>query len=262
MSTAISFDSNSLQTASILTADISHESLPAKSANMFALSHANKSVIPFVSYSDRTIKVSGKIIGSSIADLDSKLDTFRGYFRGTDKNLDIDYNGSTRRYIATVNGISIERPGGLQYANFDIEFICTEPFGRNTSVTTPSSSFSPSAAGRTSSAYTDAHTFLGTAPYQLPVITITLTAVTGGTGFLSFGNSGNNQGITITGQTFVNGDVIEIDCANKTVKKNGVAIDFLGAFPEFPPGAQSMAYADGFTTRTFTISVTYYPMWL
>lgn len=260
--TAVSFDSNDLQTSSIITSQIDAASIPEKDAKLYSLAHANASKIPFTSYPSKKIVISGKLIASSIANMDALEDTFKSYFRGTDKNLDIGFNGGTRRFIATVNSIAIDRPGGLQFANFTIEFVCTQPFGQATSVTTPSSSFSPSAAGRTSGSYTDAITFTGTAPYQLPVITITITAVTGGTGYLAVGNSGNNQGITITGQTFVATDVIEIDCKNKTVKKNGVAIDFLGAFPEFPPGAQSLSYSDGFTTRTFTIAVTYYPLYL
>jgi len=257
MSTNVTFDGNDLQTDSILTAEIDHASIPVKDAKLYSLAHANRSAIPYVSYPSRSIKLSGKIIGTSIADLDSKLDTFRAYFRGTDKNLDIDYNGSTRRYIATLNGLSIDRPGGLAFANYSAEFLCTEPFGRNTSATT-----ALSASNRTSNSYTDTHTFLGTAPYQLPVITITIDSVTGGTGYLNFGNSANGQSITITDQTFAAADVIEIDCENKTVKKNGVEIDFIGAFPEFEPGSQDFSYSDGFTTRQFDITVTYYPMWL
>lgn len=257
MATGISFDENDLQTANILTAEISHENNPNKDAPMSPLAHSNRSNIPFVNYPSRSIRISGKIIGSSIADLDSRIDDFKAYFLGTDRNLDIDYDSGTRRYIATANAVSIDRPGGLSYANFSVEFICTRPFGRNTSSTDALSE-----TGRTNAAYTDPHTFVGNAPFQLPIITITLTAVTGGTGFLSFSNNGNGQGITITGQTFANGDVIEIDCEEKTVKLNDELIDFMGAFPEFPPGDQSFSYSDGFTTRTFSINVDYYPYFL
>ena len=258
MSTSISFDSNSLQTSSILTASIEHASIPAKEAQMFAIAHANKSVIPYVGYPSRSIRVSGKVIGTSISNLDTLLDTFRGYFRGTDKNLDIGYGGSTRRFIATLNGLSIDRPGGLQYANFDAEFICTEPFGRNT---TTSSALS--ANGRTLSSYTDSHTFSGTAPFQLPIITIDINSITGGTGFLQFENSANGQGILITGQTFVADDLIVIDCAAKSVTLNGNDIDFLGAFPEFEVGSsQSFTTTDGFTARNYDIDVDYYPLFL
>lgn len=255
MSTNITFDGNDLQTASILTSSIQHASIPAKDMKLLSLAHANRSSIPYSNYPSRSIRISGKLVAASIAAMDALEDTFKGYFRGQDKNLDIDFNSGTRRYIATLSGLSIDRPGGLQFANFDAEFVCTEPFGRNTASTS-----ALSADNRTSAAYTDEHTFLGTAPYQLPVITITIDAVTGGTGFLKFSNSGNGQGILITGQTFAAADVIIIDCVEKSVTLNGEDIDFIGAFPEFPPGTQSFSYTDGFTTRTFDIDVDYYPL--
>ena len=257
MATSISFDGNSLQTANILTASIEHETIPIKDARMHALAHANRSVIPYVQYPSRTVRISGKVIGSSISDLDSRLDTFRSYFRDTDSNLDIGYGGSTRRYIATLNALAIDRPGGLLFANFEAEFVCTQPFGRNTTSTS-----ALSASARTSAAYNDEHTFLGTAPYQLPIITIVINSVTGGTGFLKFSNNGNGQAILISGQTFAADDEIIINCEERSVTLNGEEIDAIGAFPEFPPGAQSFSYTDGFTTRNFDIDVDYYPLFL
>lgn len=257
MATGVTFNSNSLQTSSIITGDIDHGSVPDEDIRIYALGHANRSSIAYQGYAQRKVRLRGKVVGTSIANLDSLLDTFKGYFLGKDKNLDIDYNGSTRRYIATKNSLSIDRPYGLLHASFVIEFVCKEPFGRDTSTTS-----ALSASGRTAASYVDAYTFLGTAPFQLPVITITITAVTGGTGFVKFANSTTGQAILISGQTFVAADVIVIDCENRTVTKNGVDIDFIGAFPEFPPGSQSFTYTDGFTTRTFTISVAYYKMYL
>jgi hypothetical protein len=250
--TNVSFAGNSLQTANIFVKNIDHFSLPPKSMQVLTIAHENKSAIPFTSYPNRVVLVEGVITGSSIADLDSKLDTFKNYFISQDQNLDIDYNSVTRRYIATLDTANskINRPGGLLYAEFSLQFVCTSPFGQDTASTTILT-----AAGRTLSGYVDAVTFGGTAPYQLPVITITLTAVTGGTGFLFFGNNGNGQGITISGRTFANADVIVIDCTLKTVTVNGTPVNFSGAFPEFSPGAASLGYSDGFTTRTFNITV-------
>lgn len=263
MTGAISFDSNNLQTYSptsavgIITNDIEHTDLPTKDVSLWSLANTNQSVIPYVGYPSKAITLRGAIVGSSQANLDSRIDSFKAYFLGKDKNLDIEYNGTTRRYVATATGIPIVRKEKPLWATFEISFICTLPFGKNTTATT-----ALSASGRTSSAYTDSYTFLGSAPFQLPVITITYSAVTGGASFVSFGNNGNGQGITITDQTWVASDVLEIDVANRTVKKNGVEIDFLGAFPEFAPGAQNFSYSDGFTTRTFAITVAYYQMWL
>lgn len=263
MTGAITFDSNDLQTYSgvtkvgIITNGIEHTNLPDKDIALFALANTNQSVMPYAGYPTKKITIKGAIAGSSSADVDSRIDTFKAYFNGKDKNLDINYNGTTRRYCATANSIAVTKQQKALFAEFQIEFICTLPFGKNTSATT-----ALNASGRTASGYTDSHTFLGTAPYQLPVITITYAAVTGGTGFVAFGNNANGQGITITDQTWAAADVLEIDVYNRTVKKNGVEIDFLGAFPEFAPGAQNFSYSDGFTTRTFTELVTYYPMWL
>jgi len=258
MATEVSFDGNDLQTASILISNMSgHDSMPEKEMERFSLAFSNSSTVMDPNYPSRTIQLSGKIIGTSISDLDSKLDTFKAYFRGKEKNLDIDHAGGTRRYIASLNSMSIDRPNGLSFANFDIEFFCSNPFGKATSSTS-----ALSASARTLGSYTDSHTFIGTAPYQLPVITITLNTVTGGTGHLSFSNDDTGQSINITGQSFVDDDVIEIDCVNKTVKLNGAEIDFMGAFPEFEPGSHDFTYGDGFATRNFDINVDYYALYL
>lgn len=263
MTGAVTFDSNSLQTftqasnVGIITNSIEHTDLPAKDMALYGIANTNKSAIPYVGYPTRGITIAGAIKGSSDTDLDNRIDAFKQFFLGKDKNLDIAYNGSTRRYIATVNKIGVQRQQKALFATFTIEFVCTEPFGRNTSATT-----ALNASGRTAAGYTDAYTFLGNAPFQLPLITITYAAVSGGASFVSWGNNANGQGIIVTDQTWVAADVLEIDVQNKTVKKNGVEIDFLGAFPEFAPGAQTFSYSDGFTTRTLTELVTYYPMWL
>jgi hypothetical protein len=255
--TSISFDGNSLQTANILAQNIAHEGLPMKDAKIFALSNANRSTIPYVQYPNKSIRVSGQINGSSIADLDARIDAMKAFLLGTDKNLDIDYSGTTRRYIATVNATSFERPGGLLFANWVIDFICTQPFGQNTATTSALNQ-----SGRTASSYSDVHVFLGSAPFQLPVITITFSVLTGGTAqTLFFGNNGNGQGISVT-RTWLSTDVLVIDCVNKTVTVNGSPVAFTGAFPEFPPGSQTLGYSDTFTTRTFAITVNYYPMFL
>jgi hypothetical protein len=393
--TNLTFATNSLQTANIVTAEIDHLNLPAQYQPVYPLAHADGSSIPYQGYVSRVIRISGTLIGTSIANLDALIDTFKGYFNGVDQNLDIDYNGTTRRYIATVNAITITRPGNLAYASFQVDFVCSNPFGINTANTTALSQ-----SARTNSTYTDAYTFLGTAPYQLPVATITLTSVatsvtnlianpgfetdtsgwsSGGIGtftrvttqhqsgiaagqmvnaassplsvpvantygwelynisgltvgvtytvsvwlkgnagsesvqvktlganavttslttswqkvtftfvatattdqfyvysttasatwfiddlsvvsndsaYIIWGNNGNGQTIGVT-RAFVSGDVVVIDCVAKTVTVNGVLVPYVGAFPEFPPGAQNFTYQDSFSSRTFTISVVY-----
>lgn len=399
------FDGNDLNTFNGSTGIIvqsieGHESLPAKTVAQFVLAHANRSTIPYVQYPNRPITIKGTINGSSIADLDARVDAFKYIFLGTDKNLDIDYAGSVRRFIATVNTIAVDRPGGLLAANFTIVFTCNYPFGQNTATTS-----AVSQAARTLGSYADNHTFLGTAPFQLPLWTLTLTdlissatnictnpsfetdltgwssggigtasrvttqfhagvaamqmvnaaagpltvpsantygwelfpmsglvagqtyrvslwvkgnaggetfkvssllssvqtltlttgwqqiiftftatattdqlyvwsTTVSGTWFLddlsitlnasttlSVGNGGNGQQINVT-RNWALGDVLVVDTVNRAITVNGNAVAYTGAFPEFPPGAQQLYYADGFISRTFNEVVTYYPMYL
>lgn len=259
MTGAITFNSNSIQTfnpttqVGIITDDIDLDSLADRALSIYALAHANASVIPFDSFPSKTIPVTGTIVGSSTADLDSRLDAFKAYFNGKDKNLDIEYNSSTRRFIATANGLSIKRSANKKYAKFSLQFFCTIPFGTDTSNTT-----ALNATARTGNVYSDSYTFLGSAPAQLPVVTITLTAVSStGSQQLAWGNNDTGQGIVITSSTWLAGDVLVIDCVNKTVKINGVDVDFSGAFPEFSPGSHPMTYSDTFTSRTMNENVVY-----
>ncbi len=263
MTGALTFNTYNLQTYSpvtnlgIITNTIKHTDVPGRDVALMALANSNLSVIPSNNYPSRKVSIGGVIKGSSQSDLDDRIDTFKAYFNGVDKNLDIAYGSNTRRYLATANAISVERNDKSYFATFNVEFVCSQPFGINTTATT-----ALSATGRTGASYSDAHTFIGSAPYQLPTLTVTYTAVSGGGSYVAFSNSSNGQGITITDQTWVATDILEIDTKNKTVKKNGVEVDFIGAFPEFEPGARSFTYSDGFTTRTFNVTVAYNALYL
>lgn len=259
----LTFNSNDLQTYSpttsvgILTNLIDHTNLPDKVAELYAKADANSSSIPDVNYPSKTIRIAGTIHGSTQANLDDRIDTFKGYFNGKDKNLDITYGSSTRRYIATVNSLTVSRQQKALFAAFEIQFICTQPFGVNTTATTILS-----LANSTTATYTVTPTIAGTAPYQLPVVTITLDALTGTGDYVQISNDNNGQTMILYGLGLTAGDVIIIDCVNRSVTVNGTEVDFTGTFLELEPGANSLTYTDGFTTRTVDIGIVYYKRWL
>ena len=66
----------------------------------------------------------------------------------------------------------------------------------------------------------------------------------------------------IYGQGIEAGDVIIIDCANRTVTINDEEVDYFGTFLELEPGANSITYTDGFTTRNVDVSGVYTKRWL
>lgn len=254
----ITFNSNSLQTynrgtkVGIATNKIEHTDIPDKVASLYALADTDGSSIPSLNYPSRKISIGGAIAGSTQDDLDSRIDTFKGYFRGKDLNLDIDYNGTTRRYVATPNTVSVKRMQLALYAEFAIEFICTNPFGLDTSSTSLISDLN-----KTGATYTYTPTIGGTAPFQLPIFTITLDAITGAGDYLQISNDNNDQQILLYGLGLATGNVIVIDCVERTVTVNGVEVDYYGTFLELPPGASSITYTDGFTTRTVDIVASY-----
>lgn len=254
----ISFNSNSLQTynratkVGIATNKIEHTDVPDKIASLYALADTDGSSIPSINYPSRKISIGGAIAGSTQDDLDSRIDTFKGYFRGKDLNLDIDYNGTTRRYVATPNTVSVKRQQKANYAEFAIEFICTNPFGLDTSTTSLINSLN-----YTSASLNSTPTIGGTAPFQLPVFTITLDSLTGAGDYVQISNDNNDQQILLYGLGLANGDVIVIDCVERTVTVNGNEVNYYGTFLELPPGASSITYTDGFTTRQVDIVATY-----
>ena len=164
---------------------------------------------------------------------------------------------STRRYIATVNALSISRQQKVPFAEFTVEFICTNPFGLDISPTTITNQ-----TNYTSATLTVTPTIAGSAPYQLPVITITLDSFTGTADYIQISNGSNGQEILLYGLGLEAGNVIVIDCANREVTVDGNPVDYDGVFLELSPGAGSITYTDGYDTRQVDILMTYVKRWL
>lgn len=263
MDGGLTFNTNDLQTfdpitrLGINTNQIDHTDLPTQVAELYAKADANGSSIPDINYPSKKVTIGGTIHGSSQADLDSRIDTFKGYFNGKDKNLDIVYGSSTRRYIATKNAISIQRQQKAFYAAFQVEFVCTNPFGLDTTATSINNS-----QNYTSATKNMTPTIGGSAPQQLPVFTITIDALTGTGDYIQISNDNNGQDMLVYGLGLEAGDVLVIDCANRVVTLNGDLVDYNGVFLELEPGANSITYTDGFTTRTVDIVAEYYKRWL
>lgn len=264
MDGSLTYNSNSLQTfnkatnVGINTNTINHTNVPDSIAQLYIKANANDSTVPDQEYPSKTIALAGTIHGSSQADLDDRIDTFKGYFNQRNVNLDIAYGSSTRRYTAMkANTISIDRQDKALFAKFSVELIC-KPFGFDTTTT----NLWAAKSAFTSATFTETPTIAGSAPYQLPIFTITLTAITGAGDYVQVSNDNNNQELLLYGLGLTNGDVIVIDCNQRTVTVNGVEVDYYGTFLELEPGAASITYTDGFTTRTVDVSGVYTKRWL
>lgn len=264
MNGGVTFDTHNMQTydpatnVGIITNVIDHTSAPDLLAQIYGLADTDGSSIPALNYPTRKLRLAGAIKGSTQANLDDRIDELKGWFIGKDKNLDVVYGSGTRRYIATPLTLPVIRYDKPLFATFTIDLVCTLPFGIDTSTTdlwTAKNNF-------TSATFTETPTVLGTAPYQLPVITITIDALTGAGDYVQISNDNNGQDMMIYGLGLQAGDVIVIDCVQRIVTVNGEEVDYYGTFLELSPGANSITYTDGFTTRTVDVSAVYTKRWL
>lgn len=264
MNGGLTFNTNNLQTYSpatdvgIITNVIDHTDGPDMLMSLLPLADADGSSIPAINYPSKPVALAGAIKGSSQADLDSRIDTFKSYFTGKDKNLDINYGSGTRRYIATAGVPKIQRKSRSFIALFQVPITCTNPFGLDTATT----DLWAAKNNFTGATFTETPTVGGSAPLQLPIFTITIDALTGDGDYVQISNDNNSQEILIYGQGLANGDVIVIDCVQRIVSINGDVIDYSGTFLELEPGANSITYTDGFTTRTVDVAAVYTKRWL
>lgn len=259
----LSFDSNSLQTfnrstrVGINTSKILHTNVPEKVAELYAVANASDSDVPNEDYPSKKVQISGTIHGSTQADLDDRIDTFKGYFTGRNKNLDITYGSGTRRYIVmTVNAMGVERQDKALYATFAVEFLC-KPFGYDTTPTVITNT-----TNYTGASLNLTPTIGGTAPLQKPVFTFTIDALTGAGDYLKIANDNNGQEILLYGLGLAATNVIVIDSVLEKVTVNGVEVEYYGTFLELSKGANSLTYSDGFTTRQIDIYAEYYKRWM
>lgn len=260
----LSFNSNDLQTydpttnVGIITNLIDHTDGPELEFTLLGLADADGSSIPAINSPSKAVALAGAIKGSSQADLDSRIDTFKGYFTGKDKNLDIAYGSGTRRYIATAGKPLVKRSQKSLIATFQVPIVTTNPYGLDTSPT----ALWATKNNFTSATFTETPTVGGNAPYQLPIFTITIDALTGTGDYIQISNDNNSQEIVVYGQSLEAGDVVVINCETREVTINGVLADYVGTFLELEPGANSITYTDGFATRTVDVAASYTKRWL
>lgn len=247
------FNGTSLQTNNVIVSQIKHDDLPRKKRNRYALARSNRSVTTNYQYLEKPIVIIGQIIGTSIIDLETRIEAFKlaiNSLTGDIANLDIDYNGGTRRYSCGIESLNIGRSAALFKVGFEIEFVCDQPFGVDTTTTTLANAVAVSTSPKS-----QALTVGGTAEEQLLNISYTLTSFTGAAyETLYFKNNDTGQQMSIT-RTWTNGDVVVIDCVNMSVKVNGVETDYGGVFPPFMPGSRTLVITDNWSARSGSLTV-------
>lgn len=253
---AVKFNSNDInEVPGVWLYNYTATDLPERDINIHKLARRSLSIVTSAEYTQKVIPVLLKVCSGDRQDTEATLTEIKGLLQAQNGTLEVLQSDRLFQYTATMNEFNIEWQNSTAYVQ--IIFLVSTPVAE---AATSDTLFSFS-----SSLASDGVSFDVDGSYEAePLITVTLTAVTGGGSGSSFSvfNATTSQGITIwaddTGAgTFSNGDIIEINSSTYEVLVNGAATDFTGIFPVFPPGLQRVGYTDTFTTRTKSVSGQY-----
>lgn len=248
----ISFNGNRLdQIPGVTLHWYNFTNLPSREMSVHKLARRDKSILTSAEYSTKQITISLEICSGTRQDAEQTLSQVKAQLQSINGSLRVLQANREVEYTATLQEFETEWLNYRAYCT--ITMLATDPIGRSsnsvnlftmTGITTASRSVTFAVDGSFNAE---------------PEITIVINTVTGGTGqTINLFNSRTNQGLTLT-DTFVAGDIINVDCNSYTVQKNGIEMDYTGTFPVFPAGQQAFTYSDTFTTRSVDVSATYKP---
>ncbi|MFZ3032264.1 MAG: hypothetical protein WA082_04465 [Candidatus Moraniibacteriota bacterium] len=234
--------------------DLPHEDVAKPEINLQKIARTNRSILLKKGYGIKTIKVTVIVEDSTVAAMDSRMDDFKETIESSEKNLDVEYAGGTRRYVATGYIENIDRR--TRWARVQLRLECYRAFGEDTAETTESF------AAKTTSPYTDDIEIAGNAP-ATPDITITINSFTGAADrFMQIKNTVTGEYIKVTKNDWVASDIIQIYTAQAIVTVNGNITQYLGIMPVWNPGDNDWEYTDDFTARNVDIDFAYKKKWL
>jgi len=244
---SIQFDSTEILNSTYNPRFVKHESNPDRQLNSAELTREDGEAFISEKFGKKVIQLQGVLVGTSQADLESKINTFKELFSRPEKNLDIDWNGSTIRYVATCTSHLFDRDHfHIAFVPWTAEFTVLSGEGKDTSTTTARNQ----QALTTTTPVTDSFTFSGSKPGK-PLITIQGNNFTGATKGIEYLNTDTNEKIVITrNDTWGTTDTIKIDCATRKVTGNLNALiyteyPFYGVFPSFRIGTNNVQISVG-----------------
>ena len=233
---------------------LNHETSPTPEIDLQKIARSNESTLLRKGFRTKTIQASVVVIDTTVAALDSRLDTFKKTIEGADKNLDIDFASGTRRYVCTGYVQSVDRKPRM--ATITLKFDCYKSTGEDTTATVTTKS------SKTTSPYADTLAVGGSAPAQ-PIITITLNSFVGAsTRWIKLKNVDTGDAVLVSAADWLASDVVIINCETMIVTKNGTPVAYIGFVPTFPPGTVNWEYSDSFTSRNVNISFSAKNRWL
>ena len=232
---SVTYDSVELVAATYIPRYIQHETAPERKINSIKLARQDGEMIIDDNFGVKFIDVMGVLTGTSQANLEANIDSFKELISRKDKNLDISFANGTRRYVCRSISHEFNRDHfHLLHIPYKIRFLVAKGYGTDTSETTALniSNIVASPENRTI-------TFAGSYNPK-PRHKITLTT-RGNADVIRIEHITTGNYIDVDLDGFLNGDCLEIDEENQTVKKNGTTnLNYRGKFPSVIIGDNSM----------------------
>jgi len=221
--------------------DLIIDSSTPNALNLLKLARKDGAKLISSNFEPKEITIGGMIKGTSVANLEANIDTFKQSTMVIGATLDLDYAGGFRRYIVDCSQCTITRQNfNITYAPFELKYIASDPpFAEEIDSVGGSITLNDlySFHAMTSGNYGANLTLLGTSKPK-PNIKFTLDKPTN-LGNISFKNLATNTQMDIY-TAWGSGDVLDINTALETVKKNTQDVEYEGVFPEFNLGSNEI----------------------
>jgi len=254
---SIKFDGTEILTSAYMPQYVKHESAPDRSLISMPLAREDGQVLIAERYGEKIITLKGTLKAASQDALDAAIDSFKELFSRVEKNLDISWNGSTRRYVATCRKHDFDRDHYHTSAvPWSAEFVVSTGVGKDTSSTTALDEHALTTDDTDTTGdfiAEDSFTLSGSKAPE-PVITLEIVSV-GDDDMLGIEYEDTDTGERIIVTRNVDwsaavGKKVVIDCANKKVTDNLSSTDqvegpFYGAFPSFKIGTNNVKIRSG-----------------
>lgn len=243
------FDNNDLSSITgLIINDHDFNQLPEKDIKISKIARDDISIITSVDYVSKRVYVKGIVQKCDRYEAETVMNNLKALLQLPNKVLKVQQYNTFVNYTATLEALTHE-----WFANnmkFEITFLASDPIGEDIE-----NSVIPLTTITTSA---ETIAFVVGGGYKVkPIITVSITSVTDGTGAsLYLYNTTTNQTIIIT-RDWAADDLLVVDSDAKTVRCNGAFIDYQGSFPEFFPGSRALGYRDTFSARSVDVSGTY-----
>lgn len=264
--TNITFNNFSLQSSSIITSGIQHEDLQQKSLNIQKFADIEGGRLIFPDFNVKTISLKGIIKGTSKADLEDKVDTFKKNINKSEKNLDIEYSTGTRRFICTCSKIAFDRSYyTIDVIPFEVDFTVSDPpFGTNLDTSTLENLGKTMTSASTTTGEIDGTPDFSGTFRPNPIIQITLNSCNGirYVRFINQDEDGNTTGTYVDDYKWQDNDILVIDTKEGTVQVNGIDVDFTSGFPRFSLSNNRYSLLIAGNSYNVDLKIIYYPLWI